>query len=135
MKPGLTGLLAVAALAGCSGDDSEREPGPAEGAAQQVAAVIDRLESATRRGDFDVICDDLFAQAARVRAGGDDCAELLRSTAGDVREPNIRILSIRIDGERADVRVRSQAEGQAPLEDTIELVREDPGYRIAALGE
>jgi len=134
VKRWLPALLAATALAGCSGDDDGGAPKAVEGVPRDVAEAIERLERATRGRDFDVICDDLFAAATRVRAGGEDCVELLRSTAGDVREPAIRVLSIRIDGERADVRVRSQAEGQGPVDETIELVREDGEYRIAALG-
>jgi len=131
---GLSALLAAALLAGCSGDEKEAAPKAVEGAPKEVAGAVDRLERAIRARDFEAICDDLFAAETRVRAGGEDCAGLLRSTAAEVREPAIRILSIRIEGERADVRVRSQAEGQGPVEETIELVREEGEYRIAALG-
>lgn len=134
VKRGLTALLVASALSGCAGDDEDAAPKAAEGAPKEVAEAIDRLERATRSRDFAAICDDLFAAATRVRAGGEDCVGLLRSTAGDVREPAIRVLSVRIEGERADVRVRSQAVGQGPVEETIELVREDGEYRIAALG-
>jgi len=133
VKRGLSGLLALAVLAGCSGDDSGAEPPPAEGASRQVLEAIDRLERATLRGDFAAICDRLLTPEARERAGGGDCIRLLRSTGAEVRRPDIRVLSIRIDGERADVRVRTTAEGQAPVGETIELVREGDGYRIAAL--
>jgi hypothetical protein len=42
-------------------------------------------------------------------------------------------LSIRVEEGRADVRVRSTAEGQGSVQETIRLVREGEGYRIAAL--
>jgi len=133
VKRGLPGLLVLAVLAGCSSDDSESDPPPAEGVPVQVAEAIDRLEQATRRRDFAVICRKLLTTEARERAGGDDCVRLLRSTAGDVRRPAISIVSIDISGDRAEVRVRSTARGQAPVEETIQLVREGEGYRIAAL--
>ena len=133
VKRGLCGLLALGVLAGCSGGDSEGDPPPAEGAPRQVAEAIDRLERATRRRDFAEICDELLSKEARERAGGGDCTRLLRSTAGDVRSPDITVLSIRIEGDRADVRVRTTADGQAPVDETIQLVREGDGYRIAAL--
>jgi len=133
VKRGLPGLLALTMLAGCSSGDSESEPPPAEGAPRQVAELIDRLERATRSRDFEAICGELLAKEARERAGGPDCVRLLRSTASDVRSPEIRVLSIRIDGDRANVRVSSRAEGQGPVEETIQLVRDGDGYRIAAL--
>jgi hypothetical protein len=133
VKRGLHGLLALAVLAGCSSDDSESDPPPAKGAPREVAQVIERLEEATRQRDFAAICKELLTQEARERAGGGDCIRLLRSTAADVRRPRISVLSIQIEGDRADVRVRSTAEGQGSVQETIRLVREGDGYRIAAL--
>ena len=134
MRRGLTALLAAVALSGCSSGDEGEGPTPAEGAPKAVAEAIERLEQAAVRRDFAAICDELFTPAARERAGGEDCAQLLRSTAGDVREPSIRVVSIRIEGDSADVRVSSSARGQRAVEETIELEREGDAYRIEALG-
>ncbi len=125
-------VLALALLLGGSGD-SDDDPQPITGPGKQVADVVTRLELATRRRQFAVVCDELFTRAARVRAGGRDCVRLLRSTAKDVRRPRIRLLSVRIDGRRAEARVRTLAEGQTAVEETIDLLREGGGYRIAAL--
>jgi hypothetical protein len=43
------------------------------------------------------------------------------------------VLSLRVSGDRASVRVRSRALGQPPLVDQIELRRVGRGYRIDAL--
>jgi hypothetical protein len=128
-------MLVVAAFAGCSSGDGDDRAEPAKGVPKAAAAAIDRLERATVDRDFAVICDELFTDAARERAGGDDCAKLLRSTAGDIRDPAIRVISIRIEGDRADVRVSSSARGQRAVEETVELVRDGEEYRIEALGE
>jgi hypothetical protein len=123
--------LAAAGLAGCfSGDD---EPGAADEATNQVAVVVTRLELLTRRRDFKAICDTLFTADAKRRAGGRDCARLLAATGRDVKAPRIQLLSVTLDGEKARARVRTSAQGQAPVEDEIELVRERGGYRISAL--
>ncbi len=135
VKCGLIGLLITAAVAGCSSGDGGSDPDPAKGTPRAVAEAIDGLERATARRDFRTICDELFTEAARERAGGDDCAQLLRSTGGGIREPSIRILSIRINGEKADVRVSSSVEGQGAVEETIQLVRDGEEYRVEALGE
>jgi len=133
VKRGLSGLLSLVVLSGCAGGDSGSDPPPAEGAPRAVTETIDRLERATIQRDFAAICDELLTSEARERAGGGDCIRLLRSTGAEVRRPEIRVLSIQIDGDRADVRVRTTAAGQAPVEETIQLVREGDGYRIAAL--
>ena len=131
----LTGLIVVAALAGCSSGDEGDEPKSAKGAPKAVGEAIDRLERAAVGRDFGVICNDLFTDDARERAGGDDCAKLLRATTKEIREPAIRVLSIRVEGDTADVRVRSSAEDQGAVEETIELVRDGQEYRIEALGD
>jgi len=125
-------MLALAALAGCnSGSDDEARP--AAGATKEVTEAVAALQTATQAGDFERICDDLLSRAAKKRAGGADCAELVRSTAGDVGRPRITPLSIRVRDDRAEVRVRTTARGQSAIEDTIQLVREGGSWRIAAL--
>jgi hypothetical protein len=125
-------LAASAALAGCSlgGDD---EPEPITGAPKEIAAAVRELERASRARDWEAVCNDLFSAAARERAGGRDCAGLLRETAGDVRSPEIRLLSIELEKDRARARVRTRSAGQAPVEDTVVLVREGGEWRIDAL--
>ena len=129
----LAGVLLVGALLLGGSRDSDVDPRPITGPGKQVADVVTRLERATRRREFGVGCDELFTRAARTRAGGGNCVRLLRSTAKDVRRPRIRLLSVRIDGNRAEAQVRTLAEGQAAVEETIDLLREGGRYRIAAL--
>ncbi len=133
MKRRLTAVALALVLGGCSGDERKVDPKPIEGASKQVAAAVKRLEQATAKRNFKAICTRLFTPEARARAGGKDCAKLLRSTASDVRRPRIRVLSIRIRGERAEARVRTRASGQEPLDETIVLMRRRGRYLIAAL--
>jgi len=125
--------LAGLALAGCSLGEDEEEPQAARGAPRQVAAAIDGLERATRRGNWAAICDDVFSKTARARAGGRDCERLLREQARDVRDPEIRVLEISIIDGRASVRVRTRSTGQARVEEVIQLVREGGEWRIDSL--
>jgi hypothetical protein len=121
-------------LAGCSlGKDDE--PQPVSGAPKQIAQVISELDHATARRDYAAICDDLLTAAARRRAGGDDCVDLLRSSTRDLRRPHIDLLRIEVKGAKATARVRTRARGQAPIDETIELVRVRGGYRISALAD
>ena len=129
----LAGVVIVGALLLGRPGDSGDEPRPITGPGKQVADVVTRLELATRRRQFEVVCEELFTRAARTRAGGGSCVRLLRTTAEDVRRPRIRLLAVRIDGNRAEARVRTLAEGQAAVEETIDLLREGGRYRIAAL--
>jgi hypothetical protein len=50
-----------------------------------------------------------------------------------VRRPRITPLSIELSGDTARVKVRTRAEGQAALEDTVVLVLERGEWRIESL--
>jgi hypothetical protein len=134
---GAVAALAVIALAATlvrgGSEDSDDAPRPIRGSGKQVAQVVTQLELATRRRQFGVVCDELFTRAARTRAGGNNCVRLLSSTAKDVRRPRIRLLGVEVNGNRAEARVRTLSQGQAAVEETIDLERERGRYRIAAL--
>jgi hypothetical protein len=125
-------VLAPLAVSGCALGGSSG-PKPAKGAARDAATVVGRLETATARGDWRAVCDDVFTASARARAGGNDCPRLLRSDAGRVTRPSIDVVRITVRGPRAEVRVRTRAGGQPPLEDVIELRRERGRYRVDSL--
>jgi len=124
--------IVMLAPSGCSlgGDD---EPKPASGTAAQVAAAVDRLEGAVEQRDFAAICNQLFTAKARQRAGGDDCVRQLRSAAEGVKRPRIEIQRIDVEDDRATVKVRTQAEGQALVSDELLLRRERLRWLIEAL--
>ena len=90
--------------------------------------MIQRLQEAAATHDFATVCDDLLSAATRSRAGGRDCASVLRERAGDIRRPRIRVQAIDVQDGRAAARVQTTAT------DVIRLVREDGGFRISSLG-
>jgi hypothetical protein len=96
--------------------------------------VIQRFEKATAQQDFTTICDELLAASTRKQAGGADCPAVLDQRARGVRRPRIRIQSIEVKGNQAQVRVRTTAIGQAPSSDVIRLVRENGRFRVLSLG-
>ena len=121
------------ALGGCSLGADEEAP-PASGEASGVARAIDRLERASAAGDHALICRELLTAAALERAGGPDCARLMRSSARGIEAPSIEVRSIAVEGERATVEVVTRARGQGPVDDRIELRRGEGGWRIEGLG-
>jgi hypothetical protein len=120
-------------IAGCGGGGSGK-PKPITGPAKDVATVIQRFEKATAARNFTAICDDLLAEATRKQAGGDSCPDVLDQRARGVRHPRIRIVSINVQGNRAQVRVRTTATGQDSTGDVINLVREKGSFRVLSLG-
>ena len=121
----------VAAAAGCGGGDDD---GPdAGGLAQEASAVIDELERAIARGEFERICAELLSAEVRRQAGGGECPAMLERTSAGVKRPRIEVKKIQIKGSTAIVQVETVAQGQARVPDTIRLVREAGGYRISSL--
>jgi len=125
-------VLAACAAAGCGGSD---DPRPISGEAEQVARTIQQLERATARRDFDAICDRIFTADERKAAGGEKCPDLLKRTAGDVRNPKIEIEKVDLEGKKALVTVETTAAGQKPVRERIALVRERGRWRVAALAD
>jgi hypothetical protein len=120
----------VIGLAGCGGDDEDE---PAGGLAQEAAGVVKQLERSIREGDFDRVCSELLSSEVRRQAGGGDCPAMLARTSAGVKRPRIEVKAIKIQGAMASVDVVTVAEGQARVEDTIKLVRENGAYRISSL--
>jgi hypothetical protein len=127
-------LALVLAPAGCSLGDEET-PQPASAAPRELAAVVVQLERATRARDFAEICDDILTKAARRRAGGGDCARLVRSAAAGIRDPRIELLRIQVEGARATATIRTRAEGQARVTDTLSLREEGGEWRVESLSD
>lgn len=125
-------LAGVLAAAGCGSGGAK--PKPISGRAKQVADVIARLQKATAQRDFTTICDDLFAASTRTQAGGTECPAVLGARARGVTQPRIAIKGIDLQGNTAEVTVRTTAVGQDPVTDVIRLVRENGQYRILSLG-
>ena len=124
---------ALLASSGCSlgGDDEAK---PASGAPAQIAATVDRLERAVARKDFATVCDRLLTAQARKRAGGDECARQTRSAVEGLERPSIDIEAIDVKDDRATVKVRTEAEGQARVGDELQLRRQGGRWLVEALG-
>lgn len=138
---GVGGVVVSLGVGGCLGSTPE-EPKPVAGPAQEVAGVVRALERATAEKDYNQICFDLFSDQVRAQAGGVRCPAFLRRTARGIDSPRIQIVddpggapAIVVKGERATVRVRTRTRDQAPVLDSIQLVRQRGRFRISALGK
>jgi hypothetical protein len=127
-------MAAVVMLAptGCS-LGADEEPQPVSGVPREIAATVDRLGAAIAEGDYATVCRRLFTDSARRRAGGDDCVTQLRSAGEGVRRPVIEIRGIELKGNSATVKVATRAEGQALVNDTLELRREGGRWLVEAV--
>jgi hypothetical protein len=119
--------IGLASCGGGGGDD------PAGDLAQEAGAVVNQLERSIRQGDFERVCSELLSAEVRRQAGGGECPAMLERTSAGVKRPRIEVKAIKIEGAMAAVDVVTVAEGQARVEDTIRLVRENGAYRISSL--
>jgi hypothetical protein len=127
--------MAVAAMLapmGCS-LGADEEPQPVKGVPKEIVLTVDALGRAIADRDYATICDKLFTQSARERAGGAECGAQLRSAGEDVRHPTIQIRGIDLKRESAAVKVVTDAAGQARVTDTLQLRREGGRWLIDAL--
>jgi hypothetical protein len=118
--------------AGCGGGNDGR-PKAISGSAKEVADTIQQLEKATAARNFTTVCERLLASATRKQAGGEQCPDVLDQRSRGVRRPRIRIMSIEVQGDKAQARVRTTAVGQASVPNIIRLVRENGRFRILSL--
>lgn len=102
---------------------------------QQVRETLDRYAAATRDKDYQELCDELLGSdlLERIRAAGLPCEVALRPKLEPLQNPQLQVLSVEVDGDRASARARTTAVGEPESVDTIQLVREDDGWRVTSL--
>jgi putative lumazine-binding protein len=120
----LAPALALLLVAGCG----DQGPTPEE----EVRATVAAFGRATAEKDYQALCDRLLAPSLveEVESIGLPCEVAMRRGLGDVRDPRISIGTVRVDGERATVDVRTAAAGEEPSQDTLRLLRVEGAWRI-----
>jgi hypothetical protein len=136
-------LMALAALApgGC-GATAKKSADRFSGREKEVAQTVDDLVKAAGRRDSAKICDGLLTPAlkarldalARTSRRGTGCADQLKDSLQDVDSLDLKVVpgGIRITGDSAVVRVRTDVNGSHDPVDTLRLV-DQRGWRIAEL--
>lgn len=121
--------IAAALLAGCGGDEGSPE--------QEVRAVLQTFATATEERDYATICDEVLAPSllAGLREIGLPCEVALRNSFQEVRDPELTVGEVTVDGASATAKVRTAAAGQAPSTDTLRLERADGKWRVSALAD
>jgi hypothetical protein len=102
---------------------------------EKVAATVRTFGAATAAKDYQRLCRDILAAelVTRIQQAGLTCRDALRTGLHGVREPQVTVGRITVDGERATAEVRTTATGQPPSVDHLRLVRQGDGWRIASL--
>jgi hypothetical protein len=124
-------LLIAFLVARLSGSEDTPE---VSGAAKDVVATVMRFQAALAGRGGATICNELYTTKARVAAGGAKCPATLAQSAGGLREPRVKILSVVVRGQAATVTVSASVNGKPPVTDAIQLVRERGRFRVASAG-
>jgi hypothetical protein len=122
--------LALAALAsGCAGANSSSNK--FKGEDHNVAAQVEKLQSAGETGDAKEICDELLAKQLRDRmqAGGSNCEQELDKAIKDADDFDLDVQKVTISGDTATAQVKGRDEVRE-----LELTREGGGWRVTSLG-
>jgi hypothetical protein len=125
-------LVASCALLVACGT-SNREKQQAKKPAQSVADAVAALQHDLSTRDYKHLCAQVFSSQARQQAGGAACPTILARESQGIRSPKIEITKIEVNEQGAVARVMTSAQGQARVPETIDLVRENGGYRVSSL--
>ena len=119
--------LATCALAGCGEDRPSDE--------QQIRSTLAEFGRATAARDYRALCSRVLAPAliGSVTKAGLTCELALQKGLEGLEDPHLTVGTIAVTDDSATAEVRTSAAGQAPSQDTLELVRLGDGWRIASL--
>ena len=122
-------LLALCVLVGCG------DSGPSD--EDQIRTTLTEFGRATGDGDYRALCERILAPklVETVEQIGLPCEQALAKGFEDVREPQLSVGEVTVNGGTATAQVRSSAAGQEPSEDTVDLIKVGDAWRIASLGE
>lgn len=131
-RRGLAVLVSAAALTACGGSDEDaqtRPEGPVGGDQRGVLATIDALQTASRRGDGQKICNEIFTpQLARSVAKASDTScpvEVGLNLFGPGASIAVQ-RGIEISGSRATAVIREQSGNVS----TLRLLKQAGQWRI-----
>ena len=115
----------VAALAGCGASDRD-----------QIASKVQQLADAVGSHDYQAICTEVLAPSlvAHLVENGIPCVRAMQVALAGVRQPEISIGRIQIQGSTATAITLTVATGQRASLAAIKLVKTGPGWRISSLG-
>ena len=119
-------LTAGLALGGCAG------AGPSE--EDEVRATLAAFGRAAAARDGRTLCDRLLARSLveEVERSGLPCAVAMRTALRKVRDPQLVVGRVSVEGARARAEVRMSAGGQPPARDEVRLVKSEGRWRIVA---
>ena len=124
-----TGCLLLAGA--CGGEDGPNAK-RFDGESKDVAAVIDDLQAASREGDPERICDEVFApslsKAIRTETGT-SCPKRVRALLVS-KDATFKVEGVRMDGKKKAI---ANVSDKAGARSVLYMSETDDGWRIARI--
>lgn len=131
-----TALIAVAfalPLSACGAAQSPSSANEFQGEQAAVAEVVDELAAAGRAGDAEKICAEILAKQLvdELKSAGGDCVTEMDRAIDDASDFNLKVRSVKVNGDTATAQVRQGDDGPTA---TFTFIKEGGGWRASALG-
>ena len=127
-------LVLAALAAGCtaSGTSSSSD---FQGEEKKVADQIEKLETAGKATDAEVICNDILAQSLsdQISAAGSSCVNEVDKAIKDADDYSLDVEDVTITGNTATAKVKGKEGGKDQVR-TFEFEREGSDWRATSLG-
>jgi hypothetical protein len=121
-------LTALAAGCGAAGGSA----GDFQGTEQDVAQVVEDLEQAATEDEPRRVCTQLLARELVQRLGR-NCLRAVETAFDQADTYALSVEDVRVTGNRARARVLTGRDEDPDAAETLELVREANGWRLASL--
>lgn len=133
MKRPVAALIAVLATAAVGCGASNQPSQDLSAAEEDVADVVEDLQSAAQQDESTRICTEILSSALSRRLG-EGCTDTIQTALDDTDVFEVDADQVRITGDRARVRADLGRDGERQA--VIELVRErQGGWRIDSFGD
>src|SRR5687768_13047503 len=130
LRIALAAVLAATVAAGCGAANQPSQD--FTGAEEDVATVVEELESAAQRDEPTRICTEILSTALSRRLGK-QCTDTVQAAIDDADIYALSAEDVRIDGTRARVRLEVGSDDERT--ELVEMVRQTPGgWRIDRFG-
>jgi hypothetical protein len=132
VRPALTVAACALALSACGAAQTSSQS-KFSGDQGKVAAMVDELAAAGRRGDAAKICAEILSKqlVTELKSAGGDCTTEMKRAIDDASDYDLQVRSVKINGTTATAQVRQGKSGQTA---TFIFVREAGGWRASQLG-
>ena len=126
-------LLLAAFAGGCTGGATSTSD--FEGEEKKVADQVEKLESAGKSADAEVICTEVLAKSfsAEIDRAGSTCEDEVDKAIKDADDFGLEVEDVTINGNTATAKVKGKEGGEDAVR-TFEFEREGSSWRATSLG-